>query len=109
MFTINIYTPTEGVIGVKFDHIVSLDPYPDIPLFPDDIAIKTAPKLASNSEKGEHSLHSGGLTAEITENPYTVTFKAGTKVLTNAGPRYQGIYDGNSACVLHQALSYLRT
>jgi hypothetical protein len=107
VFTVNVYTPTEGVIGVKFDHIVSVDPYPNIPLFPDDTPAEPSPSISINREKGEHILHTGGLTAEITENPYTITFKAGKKILTTAGPKYQGIFDGIvDISVLSKVFSY---
>lgn len=38
-------------------------------------------------------LSTGGLSAEITENPYTVTFKSPKRTLTFAGYKHQGIYD----------------
>lgn len=39
------------------------------------------------------SISSGGFTAQITENPYTVAFKDDKRTLTFAGYKHQAIYD----------------
>ncbi len=48
-------------------------------------------QLSKGSESW--SITSGGLIANITENPYTVTFKDSKHVLTSAGYKHQAIYD----------------
>ncbi|KAF7789567.1 hypothetical protein EIP86_000513 [Pleurotus ostreatoroseus] len=90
VLSIRVHSPTEGVIGVKIDHFKAIDPTPDITLFPDDPAVPSV-QLAKSSENW--SLSTGGLTAEITENPYTITFKDAKHTLTTAGYKHQGIYD----------------
>ncbi|KAI0085476.1 alpha-glucosidase [Irpex rosettiformis] len=90
VFSIRVHSPTEGVVGVKIEHFKSIPLTPEIPLFPDTPAIPNA-----QLSKGDKvwSVASGGLTAEITENPYTVTFKDEKRTLTFAGYRHQAIYD----------------
>lgn len=85
-----MHSPTEGVIGVKLEHFKNIQPTPEIPLFPDAPAVPNA-----QLSKGDKtwSVTSGGLTAEITENPYTVTFKDDKRTLTSAGYKHQGFYD----------------
>jgi alpha-glucosidase (family GH31 glycosyl hydrolase) len=78
------------VIGVKLDHFVHTPPSTVIALFPDAQAI---PNSTLTTTESGHSIVSGGLTAEITTNPYTITFKSPTRTLTFAGPKYQAIYD----------------
>ncbi|KAI0340632.1 alpha-glucosidase [Trametopsis cervina] len=90
VFSIKVHSPTEGVIGVKIDHFKHVDPTPSIPLFPDDPAIPSA--QISKADKS-WSVTSGGLSADITENPYTVTFKDAKRTLTSAGYKHQAIYD----------------
>lgn len=89
---VKVHSPTEGVIGVKIDHFSTAGSYPNIELFPDAHA-PASPNLSKSKTDSLKLLSSGGLTAEITENPYTVTFKAVGRTLTFAGYKYQGIYD----------------
>ncbi|EMD38625.1 glycoside hydrolase family 31 protein [Gelatoporia subvermispora B] len=90
LLSIRVHSPTEGVIGVKIDHFKHIEPTPNITLFPDDPATPSA-----QLSKTEHSwsLSTGGVTAEITENPYTITFKSPQRTLTSAGYKHQGLYD----------------
>jgi hypothetical protein len=88
--SVKVHSPTEGVIGVKLDHFVHAAPFPVIPLFPDDQPILNS---TLNTTESGGSLTSGGLTAEITTNPYTITFKSPTRTLTFAGAKYQAIFD----------------
>ncbi|KAJ7905259.1 alpha-glucosidase [Mycena olivaceomarginata] len=90
LLSVKVHSPTEGVIGVKLDHFVHTPPSTVIALFPDAQAI---PNSTLTSTESGHSIVSGGLTAEITTNPYTITFKSPTRTLTFAGPKYQAIYD----------------
>ncbi|KAJ7109151.1 alpha-glucosidase [Mycena epipterygia] len=90
VLSVKVHSPTEGVIGVKLDHFAHSSPFPVIPLFPDDQPILNS--TLKTTESG-CSLTSGGLTAEITTNPYTITFKSPTRTLTFAGQKYQAIFD----------------
>ncbi|KAH8833576.1 alpha-glucosidase [Flagelloscypha sp. PMI_526] len=88
---IGIHSPTKNVVAVKLQHFVHNNPNPEIPLFPDaapvvDVSLQTAPS-------GHRQIITGGLTAEITENPYTVTFKAKSRILTTSGRKYQSVID----------------
>lgn len=38
-------------------------------------------------------LKSGDLTAEISENPYAITFKSPTRILTESGYKHQALYN----------------
>lgn len=78
------------MIGVKIEHFAHVDPYPNIPLFPND---KPVPNLALQKTDSALLLSTGGLTAEITENPYSITFKSPTRILTAAGPKHQALFD----------------
>ncbi|TFK72539.1 hypothetical protein BDN72DRAFT_763099 [Pluteus cervinus] len=90
ILSVEVHSPTEGVIGVKISHFAQIRTQPGIPLFPDE------PPLANRSfhqdDAGFH-LTAGDLSAHVTENPYTVTFKSSTRVLTFAGPKYQALFD----------------
>lgn len=90
LLSVKVSSPTEGVVGVRIDHFRHLDPFPSIPLFPDDKPISNVTLTNSGTAR---SLTTGGLTAEITENPYTITFKSPTRTLTSAGPKHQAIFD----------------
>ena len=58
---------------------------------------------------------SGDLIAEVTQNPYTITFRSPTRVLTSAGPKHQALYDvpykwtianaSNSSCLANDPSS----
>ena len=78
------------MIGVKIEHFKHTAPTPDIPLFPDDPPV---PLVSLSKTDNSWTVNSGGLTAEVTQNPYTVTFKSPTRTLTSAGYKHQGIYD----------------
>ncbi|KAF7304699.1 Glycoside hydrolase family 31 protein [Mycena kentingensis (nom. inval.)] len=92
LISVRVSSPTDGVIGVKLDHFNTfIAPTPDIPLFPDAQPIPNS--TISPSDNGGYTLSSGGLTAEITTNPYTITFKSPTRTLTFAGPKHQAIFD----------------
>ena len=85
-----VHSPTEGVVGVKIEHFKHVDPTPDITLFPDDPPVPSASLSRTDSS---WTVASGGLKAEITQNPYTVAFKSPTRTLTTAGYKHQAIYD----------------
>lgn len=91
VLSVRVHSPTQGVIGVKIEHIVHGDsPELNIRLFPDAPPIQDA-SLQSTNDK--HSLKSGDLVAEITENPYAITFKSPNRVLTEAGVKHQAVFD----------------
>ena len=90
MLSVRVHSPTEGVIGVRIDHFKHVRPTPDIPLFPDDPAV---PSVSLLKEKDVWTVSSGDLSAEITANPYTITFKDRKRILTSAGYKHQAIYD----------------
>ncbi|KAJ6547326.1 alpha-glucosidase [Mycena capillaripes] len=90
VLSVKVHSPTEGVIGVKLDHFAHTAPFPVIPLFPDDQPI---PNSSLKTTESGCTLTSGGLTAEITTNPYTITFKSPTRTLTFAGEKYQAVFD----------------
>ncbi|EIN07805.1 alpha-glucosidase [Punctularia strigosozonata HHB-11173 SS5] len=91
VLSIRVHSPTEGVIGVKIVHFKHVDQKPEIHLFPDDQAI--VGKTVLSQGQGSWTVSTSGLTAEITENPYTITFKSSKRTLTSAGYKHQGIYD----------------
>ncbi|EPQ58728.1 hypothetical protein GLOTRDRAFT_37153 [Gloeophyllum trabeum ATCC 11539] len=70
---VRIHSPTEGVVGVRIGHFKTFKPCPEIPLFPDAPAM---PNFDLEKSESGYTLTTGGLTAEITENPYTVTFNS---------------------------------
>lgn len=90
LLNIKIYSPTQGVIGVRIDHFKHRDELPAIPLFPD---LPPIPDVSLSRSETTTILSTAGLTAEITENPYTITFKDAHRTLTAAGPKYQGVFD----------------
>ena len=90
LLSIRVHSPTEGIIGVKIDHFKHVRPTPDIPLFPDDPAV---PSVRLGKGDDSWSVSSGALRADITANPYTITFKDSKCVLTSAGYKHQAIYD----------------
>ncbi|KAL6309103.1 alpha-glucosidase [Sparassis latifolia] len=87
---IRVHSPTEGVVGVKIEHFKHSNPAPNFPLFPDDPPVPSVVLMKADSS---WSIATGGLTTEITENPYTITFKSLARTLTTAGYRHQAIYD----------------
>ena len=90
LLSVRVHSPTEGIIGVRIDHYKSVDPQPTIPLFPDVPAI---PSVQVCKVEEKWAVSSGGLMAEITENPYTITFKDRERTLTSAGSKHQALYD----------------
>lgn len=110
VLSIRVHSPTEGVVGVKIDHYKHTSPSPDIALFPNDSPISSATVSSTPStfvpapnptwpgdgtgELPSYSIETGGLTARVTTNPYTITFtQPGGKVLTSAGRKHQCIVD----------------
>jgi len=99
VLSIKVHSPTEGVIGVCIDHFRHKDPSPDIALFPDAHAqpirnFSLSQRAgATADEPAVQIISTAGLTAEITSNPYTLTFKSPQRTLTFAGYKHQAIYD----------------
>lgn len=110
--SVRIHSPTQDVIGVSIEHFISLRSHPEIELFPDDPPIHD---VRLSKEGSNLVISSGDLKAEITENPYSITFKSPDRVLTSAGPKYQAIFDvpshwtnlsaSNSSCLTHDVSS----
>lgn len=100
VLSVRVHSPTEGVVGVKIDHFSHTKPHPDIPLFPNDQPV--VERTLRKDDSG-FSLTTGGLTAQITENPYTITFKSPTRTLTFAGPKHQALFDVPSRWTLGNA------
>lgn len=90
VLNVKVYSPTQGVIGVRIDHFKHRDELPAIPLFPD---VPPIPDVSLSKSETATILSTAGLTAEITENPYTITFKDSRRALTAAGLKYQGVFD----------------
>lgn len=90
VLSVRVHSPTEGVIGVRIDHFRHIDPTPNFSLFPDDPPV---PSATLTKRDASWSLATGDLSAEIAENPYTITFRSPSRVLTSAGFKHQGIYD----------------
>ncbi|KAG6884937.1 hypothetical protein C0993_007119 [Termitomyces sp. T159_Od127] len=89
-----------GVVGVRIDHFSHVEPFPNIPLFPD---AKPIPDVSIKRDESKLSLSTGGLRAEITENPYTITFKSPKRILTFAGEKHQALFDVPSKWTLGSA------
>lgn len=112
VLSVRIHSPTQDVIGVNIEHFASLRRHPEIELFPDDPPIHD---VRLSKEDSNLVISSGDLKAEITENPYSITFKSPDRVLTSAGPKYQAIFDvpshwtslsaSNSSCLTHDTSS----
>ena len=90
VLNVKVHSPTQGVIGVRIDHFKHSDELPAIPLFPDVPAI---PDVSLSRSETATILSTAGLTAEITKNPYTITFKDSRRTLTTAGFKHQGVFD----------------
>ncbi|KAL7283205.1 hypothetical protein ACG7TL_002632 [Trametes sanguinea] len=90
VLSVRVHSPTEGVIGVRIEHFKHVPPTPDIALFPDDPPV---PSVSLAKTETTWSVTSGGLKAQITQNPYTITFKSPTSTLTSAGYKHQAIFD----------------
>nr|GAT61247.1 glycoside hydrolase family 31 protein [Mycena chlorophos] len=100
VLSIKVHSPTEGVIGVKIDHLAARVPSPEIVLFPNDEPI---PSSSISATETAYTLSSGGLSAEITKKPYTITFKSPTRTLTFAGAKHQAVFDVPSRWTTHSA------
>ncbi|KAG5732816.1 Alpha-xylosidase [Termitomyces sp. T112] len=100
VLSVRVYSPTQGVVGVKIDHFSHVEPFPNIPLFPN---AKPIPDVSIKRDESKLSLSTGGLTAEITDNPYTITFKSPKRTLTFAGEKHQGLFDVPSKWTLGSA------
>ncbi|KAF9483773.1 alpha-glucosidase [Pholiota conissans] len=92
VLSVRVHSPTAGVIGVKIQHVLGEEPTTNIQLFPDDGPIPDVAFPTSDAGKN-YVLKSGDLTAEIAENPYTITFKSPTRTLTESGYRHQAVYN----------------
>ncbi|KAG6821150.1 hypothetical protein H0H93_005370 [Arthromyces matolae] len=100
VLSVRVHSPTQGVVGVKIDHFSHNEPFPNIPLFPD---AKPLPDVSISRSVDKLSLSTGGLTAEITERPYTITFRSPKRVLTFAGEKHQALFDVPSKWTLGSA------
>ncbi|EIW85270.1 glycoside hydrolase family 31 protein [Coniophora puteana RWD-64-598 SS2] len=100
LLSVKVHSPTEGVIGIRIDHFKHAEKNPSIPLFPD---VPATPNFSTSKAKGCSAISTGGLTATITENPYTITFKDTSRTLTFVGPKHQAIYDVPSRWTLGTA------
>ncbi|KAJ3890310.1 alpha-glucosidase [Lentinula edodes] len=100
VLTIKVHSPTEGVVGVKIDHFSYSKPTVNIPLFPN---AKPIPNVKLSKAGSDYTLSTAGLSAVITENPYTITFKSPKQILTSAGPKHQGVFDVPSQWTLSSA------
>ncbi|GJE86839.1 glycoside hydrolase family 31 protein [Phanerochaete sordida] len=100
LLSVRVHSPTEGVIGVKIAHFAHVRPTPDIALFPDAPPV---PAAQLHTRDTAWAVASGALSAEIAQNPYTITFRAGSRVLTAAGARHQALYDVPHAWTLRSA------
>lgn len=88
--SVKVHSPTQGVIGVRIDHFKHVEQLPAIALFPDAPPI---PDVSISKTEVATVLSTGGLTAEITENPYTIIFKDSRRTLTAAGLKHQAVFD----------------
>ncbi|KAF8162970.1 glycoside hydrolase family 31 protein [Crassisporium funariophilum] len=112
LLSVRVHSPTQGVIGVKIQHIVGRETSTNIPLFPD---VDPIVDVVLNKVDNKHSLKSGDLTAEITEDPYSITFRSPTRILTEAGPKHQASIHvpsrwtaqtaSNSSCLAQDTIS----
>ncbi len=112
VLSVRVHSPTKDIIGVNIEHFASLDPHPNIQLFPDDPPI---PNVTLSKEGPNHIISSGDLRAEVTENPYSITFKSPERTLTFAGAKHQAVFDvpshwttlsaSNSSCLAHDPSS----
>ncbi|KAF8575536.1 glycoside hydrolase family 31 protein [Ramaria rubella] len=91
LLSVRLHSPTEGVIGVKIDHFKTSSLYPSIELFPTASLVPS--KIEVNKSSESVSIKTAGLSAEVTNNPYTVTFKSPKQTLTFAGPKHQAVVE----------------
>ncbi|KAH7104869.1 alpha-glucosidase [Auriculariales sp. MPI-PUGE-AT-0066] len=87
---IDVFSPADNIIGVRIQQFKE-DLREYTPLFPDGPPPK--PTVTTSKTDAGLKLVSGQLTAEVTEKPYTLTFCAGGKTLTFAGPKHQGFFN----------------
>ena len=85
---------------MRIDHFKHIDPQPSIALFPNDRPVHDASLSKTDTA---YVLSTGGLSAEITEQPYTITFKSTKKTLTFAGYKHQAMYDVPSKWTIRSA------
>lgn len=90
VLSIRVHSPTESVVGVKIEHFKHIDLKPEIKLFPDDPPI---PSVELSKDDSSWTISTAGLSAVITQNPYTITFKSPSRTLTTAGYKHQVLYD----------------
>ncbi|VDB97661.1 unnamed protein product [Peniophora sp. CBMAI 1063] len=115
---VRVYSPSEGIIGVRMQHFYEPSTSANIALFPDAHAppirdAQLGTLKTSDDAPAVHTLTTGGLTLEIGSEPYSLTFKdpKGRK-LTGAGKKYNGLFDvpykwtqntaANSSCLTDQ-------
>ncbi|KDQ09522.1 glycoside hydrolase family 31 protein [Botryobasidium botryosum FD-172 SS1] len=91
LLLVKVHSPTEGVIGVSIDHFKHTEPAPNIVLFPNAQPAPNASLFTSDNKTLQ--LSTGGLTAEITSEPYTITFRSPARTLTAAGYKHQALID----------------
>lgn len=76
---------------IEFIVYQASNPTPSIELFP------TAPPVLAEATVNRSSeslvFASGGLSVEVTSNPYTVTFRSPQQTLTFSGPKHQAVVD----------------
>lgn len=88
---VTVHSPADNIVGVKIEHFRQRPSAADYALFPDGPPPK--PSVQTSKTDDGLSLRSGTLTANVTKNPYTISFSAGNKNLTFAGAKYQGLFD----------------
>ena len=88
VLNVDIFSPADNIVGVRITHFKQKRS-PETPLFPNGAPPK--PAVSTATTDAGISLTSGKLTATVKSNPYTLTFTAGEKTLTFAGPKYQGV------------------
>jgi hypothetical protein len=87
----HIHSPSEGILGVKLEHFKESSDSPTIPLFPTN---ESAPfKSVIVHSDAATKITSGDLSATVSEDPYTIEFRCGDRLLTQAGAKYQAIFD----------------
>jgi alpha-glucosidase (family GH31 glycosyl hydrolase) len=79
-------------------------PTPSIELFPTAPPVPTEATMSRSPEM--LVIATGGLSAEVTNNPYTVTFKSHKRTLTFAGPKHQAVVDVPHQWTLNSASEY---
>ncbi|KAF8514046.1 alpha-glucosidase [Gautieria morchelliformis] len=91
LLSVRLHAPTQGVIGVRIDHFKASVPSPSIEMFPTNPPVSS--ETTMNASPDSLFFGTGGLSAEITQNPYTITFKSAQRTLTLAGPKHQALVE----------------